>query len=130
MVDQVKLAAWFKVSKVLEDAKVEEIKLRKELFGEAFPDPTEGSKENKLELADGFILQGDYKINRTLDQAVISTLAKGDNTKTRVDKLIDYKPALILKEWKALTDADMILVADMVTEKPGAPSLKIVKPKK
>lgn len=130
MIDQAKLARWFELTTKMDEIKAEEIALRKELFAGAFPDPTEGSAKNKLPLDDGFILQGDYKINRSVDAAVVSALAKGDNTAPLVGKLIDYKPSLVLKEWKALTDDDLKLVADMVIEKPGTPTLKIVKPKR
>lgn len=125
-----KMSEWFDLTQQLETIKARELQLRNELFAESFADPVEGAAHNKRELGDGWILQGDYKINRTIDQAVVSTLAKGDNTAPLIDKLIRYKPELVLKEWKALSDEDKVLVADMVTEKPGTPGLKIVKPKR
>lgn len=129
-IDQAKLNEWWEITQRLEVDKLRETELRKDLFGMAFPDPTEGSVKNKVNLSDGYILQGDYKINRTLDQAVISTLSKGDNTRPLVDTVIKYNPALILPAWKKLSDVDRALLADMVTEKPGTPALSIVKPKR
>lgn len=124
------LNRWYTVNEQLTKLKKEELSLRRELFAAAFSDPKEGSKENKLPLADGFILQGDYKINRTVDPAVVSTLAKMPNVAPLVERLINYKPTLILSEWRKLSDEDRILVADMVTEKPGTPALKVVEPKR
>lgn len=129
-IDQTKLNDWWELTQRLEADKLRETELRKELFGAAFPHPSEGSAKNKFALADGYILQGDYKINRTLDQAVISTLSKGDNTRPLVESVIKYNPALVLPKWKALSAEDRILLADMVTEKPGTPALSIVKPKR
>lgn len=125
-----KLIRWHELNEQLTKVKAEEILLRKEIFGEAFPDPTEGSKENKMNLPDGWILQGDYKITRTVDRAVVDTLLRGDNTGPLIDLCFDYKPSLVLKEWKGLGDEDRALLSDAVTEKPGAPALKIILPKR
>lgn len=130
MINQQALDEWWVITQRVEADKVRELELRKQLFGAAFPDPTEGSKHNRMNLSDGYILQGDYKINRTLDAAVVSTLMKGDNTRPVVENVIDYKPSLLLPKWKALGTEDRALLADMVTEKPGTPTLKIVKPKR
>lgn len=130
MIDMAKLQEWHDLSTQLEQIKVRELELRKELFGAAFPDPTEGSKENKMNLAQGWILQGDYKINRTVDRAAVEALRGGDNTAPLVDRVFDFEPSLVLKEWKQLDKADRALLADCVTEKPGTPALKIVLPKR
>jgi hypothetical protein len=130
MIDTNKLSRWYTLTQEIEERRSEELTLRKELFGAAFPDPSEGGKDNKMNLADGWILQGDYKINRTVDRAVVDILAKGDNTAPLVDKVFDYKPSLVLKEWRALSAEDRILLADAVTEKPGTPALKVVLPKR
>ena len=130
MINQNVLNDWYEITQRMAADKLREIELRKQLFGAAFPDPTEGSKDNKFSLADGWVLQGDYKINRTIDAAVVSTLMKGDNTRPIVENVVEYKPSLVLAKWKGLDTEDRALLADMVTEKPGSPTLKIVKPKK
>lgn len=128
--DMKKIERWYQVSEQLGTLKAEELALRKEIFAEAFPNPIEGTKENKMDLAAGWILQGDHKINRKVDEAVVSTLATGDNTAPLIDRCFNYKPSLILKEFKALGSNDLALLADAVTETPGTPGLKIVLPKR
>lgn len=122
---------WWLVDQHLADVKARELELRKRIFGEAFPAPTEGSAQNKLPLADGWILQGDYKINRSVDEAtVVSFRAMGDNVATIVDSVIKWKPELKLKEWKALDAETRKLLAEMVIEKPGTPALEVKLPKR
>ena len=128
--DMQKVERWYQVSEQLGKLKVEELALRKEIFAEAFPNPVEGSKENKLPLAAGWILQGDHKINRKVDEAVVATLQAGDNTRGLVDTCFEWKPKLKLAAFKALDGEDLNLLADAVTETPGTPSLKVVLPKR
>lgn len=127
--DMKKVERWYTLSEKLAEIKAEELALRKEIFGEAFPAPIEGSKENKMPLAQGWILQGDHKINRKVDEAVVRTLHTG-NTAPLIDRCFNFKPSLILKEFKALEDSDLNLLADAVTETPGTPGLKVVLPKR
>lgn len=121
---------WWAASQSLEAIKVRELALRNELFKRQFPNPVEGSAENKVPLGDGYILQADHKINRNVDEAVVSALMKGDNTRALAEKVFRYKPDLVLKEFKALSPEDKKIIADAVTEKPGTPALKIVLPKR
>lgn len=125
------LREWYQVNEHLSDVKARELLLRKRLFAEAFPSPTEGAKDNKHALSDGWILQGDYKINRTVDEAALTTLrSSGHNVAALVDSVIRFKPEVKLKEWKALSDDDRRLLADLVIEKPGTPSLEVKFPKR
>ena len=121
---------WYQVEQQLGALKAEELQLRKQIFAEAFPTPTEGSKENKMDLAGGWILQGDHKVNRKVDEAVVRTLATMDNAAPLVDKCFNFKPSLVLGEFKKLEGDDLILLADAVTETPGTPGLKVVLPKR
>lgn len=122
--------AWYRVDQELAAIKTRELELRKALFARSFPTPTEGSANNKLPLAEGWILQGDYKINRSVDEAVVSALYKGDNTRALAERVFRWKPELNLKEYNALSPEDKLLVADAVTEKPGTPALEIKLPKR
>lgn len=128
--DMQKIERWYQVSEQLGKLKIEELALRKEIFGEAFPNPTEGSKENKMDLAAGWILQGDHKINRKVDEAVVATLQADDNTRALIDRCFEWKPKLKLAAFKALDSDELNLLADAVTETPGTPSLKVVLPKR
>lgn len=128
--DQNKLQEWYKIQQQIDELKADELRLRKEIFESVFTSPVEGSAKNKFDLGDGWVLQGDYKINRKIDEAVISTLAKSDNAGPLVGKVFEYAPKLKLREWKGLTPEDRVLLADAVTETPGTPGLKIVKPQR
>jgi len=121
---------WWAASQSLEAIKTRELALRNELFKRQFPNPVEGSAENKVPLGGGYILQADHKINRNVDEAVVSALMKGDNTRALAEKVFRYKPELVLKEYRALDDEARKVIADAVTEKPGTPALKIVLPKR
>lgn len=122
---------WWLVDQHMAEVKARELALRKRIFDEAFPAPTEGSANNKMPLSEGWILQGDYKINRTVDEAtVVSFRAMGDNVAAIVDSVIKWKPELKLKEWKALDAETRKLLAEMVIEKPGTPALEVKLPKR
>lgn len=121
---------WWAASQALDTLKVRELALRVELFKRQFPSPVEGSAENKVPLGGGYILQADHKINRNVDEAVVSALMKGDNTRPLAEKVFRYKPELVLKAFRDLSDEEKKIVADAVTEKPGTPALKIVLPKR
>lgn len=123
-------AEWWSVSQSLDAIKARELELRKELFARQFPNPVEGSAENKVQLGDGWILQADYKINRTVDDAVVSALMQGDNTRALAQKVFRYKPELNLKDFKALSPEERALISEAVTEKPGTPALSIKLPKR
>lgn len=121
---------WWAASQALDTLKVRELALRVELFKRQFPSPVEGSAENKVPLGGGYILQADHKINRNVDEAVVSALMKGDNTRPLAEKVFRYKPELVLKAFRDLSEEEKKIVADAVTEKPGTPALKIVLPKR
>lgn len=122
---------WWLVDQHRKEVQARELALRSRIFGEAFPAPTEGSANNKMPLDEGWILQGDYKINRNVDEAMVVALrAMGDNVATIVDSVIKWKPELKLKEWKALDAETRKLLAEMVIEKPGTPALEVKLPKR
>lgn len=129
-----KVQEWFKVKNLTDKHSAKELQLRKELFEEIFPEPTEGSKENKITLGDGFIIQGDYKINRKIDVAMLD-VARTEFNKLEVDaavfdNVINYKPALKLANFKGLSPKYKVMFGDAIIETPGTPGLKVVAPKK
>ena len=127
--NQKKIERWFELQTQLEAIKQEELELRREIFGEQFPNPVEGS-DNKVDLGGGWILQATQPYTRSVDAAVASTLRADKETRKLVDSVLDYKPSLKTREWKALTDNERVILADLVIEKPGTPSLKITFPKR
>ena len=124
-----KLARWHVVKAEAAAAASEEVTLRKELFGEAFPNPIEGSKENKCELGDGYILQGDYKINRRVDESALPTVREKLSHDV-FDKVIKFKASLNKAGFNSLTAEQKAIFADAVIETPGTPALEIKQPKR
>lgn len=122
---------WWLLDQHRKEVQARELELRKHIFAQSFPAPTEGSSGNKMPLAEGWILQGDYKINRTVDEATVASLrAMGDNVASLVDSVVRWKPELNLKVWKAMAEEDRKLLAEMVIEKPGTPALEVKLPKR
>ena len=127
-----KLAEWHKLKTEVALLTNKERDARAEIFGLAFPEPTEGRSDNKLDLGTGYVLQGDHKITRTVEEEAIKKLMKKPKSRAAelLEHVIRWKPELKTKEWKALLPADRKLIAEVVVEKPGMASLDITQPKR
>lgn len=121
------LAEWQKVSLELDRAKAREMELRKALFTAAFPNPVEGT--NSLTLADGRIVKGVHKINRSVDDAQVpavrAEILKRSN-EVKVDDLFRVGYSLGIKEYNKLGPELLLIANKAVTAKPGAPTLEVV----
>ena len=120
---------WHTIKEQLAALTAQEKELRLSIFEEAFPNPTEGSKENKLDVGDGFILQGDYKIGRRIDETVLASVRSVVAPEV-FDKVIEYKPKLKKAAFMSLTGDDALEFSKCIVEKPGTPSLEIKQPKR
>lgn len=127
-----KLEAWHKLVADLAFLVSKEMEMRKAIAERYFKDCEEGT--NTMILDYGKVLKADIKINRSVDEAQLEALkTDAHNTgKTsllmQIDALFAYKPNLRVGEWKELDNKDRKKFAAVVTEKPGAPSLKIETP--
>lgn len=124
-----KLWEWSQTAAELERVKAKEMTLRKELFGQIFPDPREGV--NKADLPQGWKVNGTYKLDRKVDEVALPSvleklLARGVGQ--AVD-LIKVKPELVVKVYKGLKDEDRYIMDQALIIKPGAPSLELIPPK-
>ncbi len=116
--------------------KVAEHLLRMRVFNHFFPNPTEGSRDNKHPLNDGTgaVLQADHKINRTvlepeLDQYREASKQEGSNLpKLPLNKLIKWKPELAKAEYNKLTAEERAACDLFLNVKPGTPEVKVVIP--
>lgn len=126
------LRAWHDLKAAIATKTAEERELRKKLFAQAFPSPVEGAASNKLKIGDGYVLTGNYKINRTVDAGAVDALRKHEDEEVRkaVEDSIDWQPKLVLAKWKAFGSNMRGQLADMVTEKEGLPELTISQPKR
>lgn len=128
-VTQEEMSEWFNLTVELARVKEREMELRKKIFGAYFPMASEGV--NDFPLAGGFVLKGTRKIDRKVDEAMLA--AKQNELlekKIPVSSLIKWKPELVTKEYRKLTDADRIIFEQILDIKDGAPSVEIVKPKR
>ena len=125
MIDYAKLEAWRQIQNELSRVKDEEMKLRKELFGEVFQTEDEGS--HKLELDGGWKLEAVVPYTRTLDQKLAPDVLK--HIKKAHPTLIKVKYELSVTEYRLLDDAAKAGIDAILTTKPGTPSMKLVAPK-
>lgn len=133
--DLVKL---FQMREQLATLKSAEAMLRKRVFAHYFPNPTEGSAENKVPLNDGTgaILQADHKLNRKVDEGELEKLklainAEGSNLpKLKFSKLIKWKPEVAIGEYRKLSDEDRLVFDRCLVVTPGMPEVKITIPKR
>jgi len=123
------LAEWQDNRRKLAYYKEREAEQRRILFAGAFPNPAEGT--NKLKLADGRTIKGNYKISRKLDEAAISvTLARmRELGVANTDALVTYKPSLAKREWNTLSDEMKLEFSPAIIATPGMPGLEIELPK-
>jgi hypothetical protein len=128
-VGQKDLEEWYLANEQLAKLKAREMMLRKRIFNHYFPTPKEGT--NDAELPDGYVLKATYPITRTVDEAGLSVLKEQFvEAKISTDKLVSYKPSLVVSEYRTLTAEQQQLFDQALIIKPGTPALEIVQPKK
>ncbi len=124
-----KLAAWHVLKAEAARLNEQEKELRIEIFNMAFPNPEEGSKYNKMDLDDGYMLQGDYKINRRIDEAALGEVQKQMDP-VMFNRAFRFKPELNKSGFKDLTEEQRSIACIAIIATPGTPSLDIVQKKK
>jgi len=132
------IATLYTMQAELAKLKAAEAMLRRRLADHFFPNPTEGSRDNKHPLDDGTgaILQMDHKVNRKVLEPELAAYkaASAEDGANMPDlpwnKLVKYTPELVKAEYNKLT-AEERKACDTVLEiKPGMPELKVVIPKR
>ena len=126
------LTDWHAAIQAAESAKLlitAEQVLRKEVAALFFPTPKEGT--NVFKLNDGWELKYTYPITREVDIGALGAL-KDEFAKLEivVGDLVEYKPKLVTKEYRTLTEEQVQLFDQALIVKPGSPSLEIVLPAK
>ena len=123
-----KIGRWTQLSQQLAAIKDEEMKLRKELFEECFPSPTEGTAT--VDMPEGWKLKGTYKLTRSLDEAALpAVIAELHKHKVSTDQLITYKPNLSLSAYRKMDDKWRKVLEQAMEIKPGGPALELGAPK-
>lgn len=120
------LAEWSSINIELKVLKEKEMLLRKQIVDSCFPKPKEGS--NTLDLANDWKLKCNYKLSRKVDKAAIKSVL-AEMPEGSEEKLINYKPELKLTAYKNLPKEECKVFDQLLTIKPGTPSLELVAPK-
>jgi hypothetical protein len=129
VVTQEEMNLWFELTQKLSDIKAAEMELRKKIFAAYFTNPNEGT--NTHPLSDGWVLKGQYKIDRKVDEAVLTTLSTVfKDHKIVVKDLVTYKPELNIRAYRDLDEEQQKLFNQALVIKPGSPAMEIVKPKR
>jgi hypothetical protein len=131
-VDEIKqedIQQWYVLQDQLKKLKASEMLLRTRIFKGLFPNPVEGT--NNYPLPEQWVLKGGYKLTRNIDigslQAMRERFAAAG---VGADSLVEYKPSLVLSEYRTLTEEQRQLFDQCLEIKPGSPSLEIVLPAK
>ena len=128
-VSQEDLAEWYRLQEELRKVKASEMLLRQKIFAAYFPSPKEGT--NDAPLAEGWILKGKHTINREIDPGALGAMKEQFvQAGISADALVQYKPSLVLKEYRTLTEEQRQLFDRALIVKPGSPALEIVLPAK
>lgn len=136
------LAAWQKTAEEAAALSLKETELRLNIVNTFFGGAGEGT--NTLVLEDGKELKADIKFNRKVETTQLDGLrawlaANANNPQHSnraavlqgiLDACVEYKPSVIVGNYKELDDDAKKLIADVITEKPGTPGLKIHIPPK
>lgn len=129
VVTQDDLNEWYRLQAELKRIKASEMLLRTKIFGFFFKAPVEGT--NDAPLADGWVLKGKYNITREVDPGALGAMTdKLREAGVVIEKLVQYKPSLVLREYRELSDVQRHLMDQALIIKPGAPALEIVLPAK
>ena len=128
-VSQEELAEWYRLQEQLKKIKASEMLLRQKIFGAYFQAPVEGT--NSAPLTDGWVLKGKYTINREIDPGAFGAMKEQFlRAGIAADSLVQYKPSLVLKEYRTLTEEQRQLFDSALILKPGSPALEIMLPAK
>lgn len=116
------LEEWQSLGPKIKQLQARERELRNLLFEGTFPNPKEGT--NTYNLPDGRIIKGTYKLSRSVDEAalpaVLEQLPEGLG-----DRLVQFKPSLVLSEYRKLPDDQRKIFDQALITKPGSPTLEV-----
>jgi hypothetical protein len=124
------LILWYNMNEQISKLKGEELKLRNKIYKARFHAPKEGT--NSVELQDGALLKATRVINRSVDEAALTTLTPvlRESGKITVEDMFRRKPELIIGAYRKLTDEQRLLLDQVLIIKDGQCQLEIVMPKR
>lgn len=125
---------WHSTCQQLETLKALEMQLRLEVLKEYFKykqDDREGTQRE--ELGNDYELKAVFRLNYRLDaSAVPKALYKiekhNGEGKFIAERLIKWKPELVISEYRKLPDKYLKIINEVLTVIPGTPSLDLIAP--
>lgn len=134
-VTQEDINEWYRLQEQLKRIKASESLLRGKIYKALFPNPEEGT--NTIPLAEGWVMKAKRTIQRDIDMAALTinaSIPEGE-THSRLTKLgispeqlVKWKPELVLKAYRNLTNEQKEVFNECLVIKDGSPSLEIVLP--
>jgi len=121
------LQQWSEIVTQLNTLKAKEMTLRKQLVATVFPSVLEGTQT--LPLNNGWQLKMTQPFTRSLNQDKVPEFLKAAKKYKLDPALIRTKYELSVSEFRKLEGEPLLLLQDIMTTKPGAPSLELVPPK-
>ena len=135
-VTQADINKWYELQAQLKSIKASEMLLRTKIYKGLFKDPVEGT--NTIPLAEGWVMKAERVIRRDIDVAALTiNSANPELGPSRLElaginvaSLVKWKPELVLKNYRELTDEQKLIFNDCLVIKDGSPALEIVLPAK
>lgn len=121
-----KLEAWRLVAIQLNALKAQEMELRKVFVADAFDTSKEGAQT--IDLDEGWQIKMNQPFTRSLDQAKMPEVLKALK-KMKADDAVKVKYELAITAYRLLSTEQRKVIDEVLTTKPGSPSLELVPPK-
>jgi hypothetical protein len=137
------LLKWQELKNKVEEAKADEMEIRKYIVKREFPNPNEGM--NNKDLGEGYTLKAGVKYNYKLadndivEKGLNQIASFGNEGSFIADRLVSWTPSFLLKEYRQLQDdkakgskfaADCLdVVNGFLTISEASPTLEIKGPK-
>lgn len=121
------LPEWYEVQQKLKKLRAYEIQLRNKIFGVLFPNWVEGV--NRIVLPDQYRLKAECELSRkVIEELLDSHKTAFRKAKIKSEELIEWKPHLILKGYRVLTEDQRKVFDEVLEIKESTPSLSIEPP--
>lgn len=131
------LTEWLAAKKTLDAAKKVEMDLRKMIVAdETLFDPNKAEGTERYDLGNGYQLKCVKKTSYSMANSNGETFAAlkaltllGDASSRMAESLVKFAANLRVSEYKKLNDSERKIMDEVITTKPGAPTLELVEPK-
>lgn len=126
LVTQADIDEWDKVQAEMKALKAKEMLIRQRIYRGIFARPDEGT--NKHTFDDGSLLKATRVIDRKVEIGAMQALAAKDGpfqeAGINANVLIKWTPELVIKEYRKLTPAQVLIFDQALIIKDGSPSLE------